>query len=286
MLQEIRELGFGHAELSHGIRISLLPGILEAVDAGEIRISSLHNFCPLPLGVSRPAPNLYRFSSTDDRERENAYRHSVRTIETAVRVKAPLVVLHLGSVEMRDYTEKLLELLGKDQRGSARYENLCAELLEKRERRKGQHLKHVTEMLHRLTEQAARYGIQLGVENREALEELPFETDCALLLRDFPEQTVWYWHDTGHAQIKENLGFIRHAMHVESLAGRLRGFHLHDVRFPGMDHMPPGAGMVDFAALKPFAKKDHIKVFEVHPAVPVEELKKGVAYLQALWGKE
>ncbi len=35
MLREIRELGFDYAELSHGIRISLLPGILDAVDAGE-----------------------------------------------------------------------------------------------------------------------------------------------------------------------------------------------------------------------------------------------------------
>ncbi len=54
MLREIRDLGFQYAELSHGTRISLLPGILEAVDAGEIRISSLHNFCPLPMGVTYP----------------------------------------------------------------------------------------------------------------------------------------------------------------------------------------------------------------------------------------
>ena len=37
MLREIRDLGFEYAELSHGIRISLLPGILQAVDAGENR---------------------------------------------------------------------------------------------------------------------------------------------------------------------------------------------------------------------------------------------------------
>ena len=35
MLREIRELGFEHAELSHGIRISLVPGILEAVEGGR-----------------------------------------------------------------------------------------------------------------------------------------------------------------------------------------------------------------------------------------------------------
>jgi hypothetical protein len=71
MLQEIRDMGFEYAELSHGIRISLLPGILEAVDAGEIKISTLHNFCPLPMGVNQAAPNLFLFSSPDEREREN-----------------------------------------------------------------------------------------------------------------------------------------------------------------------------------------------------------------------
>ena len=35
MLREIRELGFTHAELSHGIRLGLLPGIVEAVDGGR-----------------------------------------------------------------------------------------------------------------------------------------------------------------------------------------------------------------------------------------------------------
>ena len=55
---------FEYAELSHGTRISLLPGILDAVDAGEIKISSLHNFCPLPMGVNYAAPNLYQFSAS------------------------------------------------------------------------------------------------------------------------------------------------------------------------------------------------------------------------------
>ncbi len=85
MLREIRSLGFDTAELSHGIRISLLPGIIESVEAGEMKISSLHNFCPLPMGVNHAAPNLFVFSSTDPRERESAFKHSVRTIETAAR---------------------------------------------------------------------------------------------------------------------------------------------------------------------------------------------------------
>src|ERR1043165_5859346 len=102
MLREIRELGFEYAELSHGIRISLLPGILDAVDAGEIKISSLHNFCPLPMGVNHAAPNLYQYSDDRPREQELAIRYTLKTLEFAVRVKAPLVVLHVGSIEMKD----------------------------------------------------------------------------------------------------------------------------------------------------------------------------------------
>ena len=62
MLREIRDLGFEYAELSHGVRISLLPGVFEAVDAREIKISTLHNFCPLPIGLNHAAPNIFKFT--------------------------------------------------------------------------------------------------------------------------------------------------------------------------------------------------------------------------------
>src|SRR5512139_2224335 len=81
MLREIRDLGFEYAELSHGIRLSLVPGILQAVDEGLIQITTLHNFCPLPLGLNRAAPNVFQFTSLDRKERENARRHSLKTLE-------------------------------------------------------------------------------------------------------------------------------------------------------------------------------------------------------------
>src|ERR1044071_8619384 len=281
MLREIRELGFEHAELSHGIRISLLPGILEAVDAGEIKISTLHNFCPLPIGVSHAAPNLFKFTSLDARERENAYRHSVKTIETAARLKAQLVVLHMGAIDMKDYTDRLLDLLGNGEKESRKFQKLCLEAEEKREQKKEKHVQFAGEMLRRLLEHAERYGIKLGIENREAIEEIPLESDFGFFFREFDHPLVCYWHDTGHAQIKENLGFIQHAMHLESMANRLAGFHIHDVQFPGRDHCPPGSGMIDYAALKPFVRPDHIKVFELSPGVALEELEAGVAHLKS-----
>jgi sugar phosphate isomerase/epimerase len=286
MLREIRELGFEYAELSHGTRISLLPGILEAVEAGEIKISSLHNFCPLPMGVIHSAPNLYQFSAERDREREMALKYTLKTLEFATRVSAPLVVLHMGSIEMKDYTDKLKDMLGRGEKESAKYQKLCTEVDEKREAKKVKFVERAYETLRKFLPEAESRGLKLGIENREALEEIPMESDFSFLFREFTSPAVNYWHDTGHAQIKENLGFIHHAMHLESLADRLAGFHIHDVQFPARDHCMPGSGTVDFAALKPFVKPEHIKVFEFSPMLTVDEVKSGVAHVKGIWGED
>ena len=115
---------------------------------------------------------------------------------------------------------------------------------------------------------------------------LSLPNDFPTFFREFNSPTVRYWHDTGHAQIKENLGFISHVMHLESMSEQLAGFHIHDVAFPGKDHRPPGKGNVDFAALRPFVKPEHIKVFELSPSVTVEELQTGIAHLKSIWGEE
>src|SRR5262249_32302297 len=105
------------------------------------------------------------------------------------------------------------------------------------------------------------------------------------LFKEFPSPTIGYWHDTGHAQIKENLGFIHHSMHLENMADRLLGLHIHDVQYPARDHCPPGTGMIDFVALKPFVKPEHIKVFELNPAVPAEQVQQGAEHLKQIWGE-
>ena len=286
MLREIRQLGFEYAELSHGIRLSLVEGILQAVDSGEIRISSLHNFCPLPMGVSHASPNLFQFSAESARERELAIKCTLKTFDFAVRVGAPLVVLHMGSVEMKDYTRRLKDLLADGHRGTDRYESLLAEAIERRESKKEPFVERAYETLRRLIPEAEARGLRLGIENREAVEEIPFETDLLFFFREFPQPTVTYWHDTGHAQIKEELGLIQHMLHLESFADRLAGFHIHDVRPPCRDHCPPGSGQVDFAALRPWVRPEHVKVFELSPALTVEEVRAGVEHIQRLWGSE
>lgn len=286
MLREIRDLGFTHAELSHGIRLALVPGILEAVKAGEIKISTLHNFCPLPLGVEKASPNLYEFTAEKDRDRELAVKYTLRTFDFATQVQASLVVLHLGSMELKDYGGKLEDLLEDGRQDSPKFQKLRDEAMARREAKKGPAVARLYDTLGKILPDANKRGLRLGCENREAIQEIPLEADFEKFFCDLNNPALYYWHDCGHAQIKENLGFIQHRQHLASLANRLAGFHIHDVRFPGTDHCPPGSGMIDFAGLKPFVKPEHIKVFELSPKLPVEAVKAGVAHLKSIWGPE
>jgi sugar phosphate isomerase/epimerase len=142
------------------------------------------------------------------------------------------------------------------------------------------------EVLRHLLPELKSRNLKFGIEIREGVEELPVESDFASLLEEFPAPDVFYWHDTGHAQIKQDLGFINHTQFLADRASRLAGFHIHDVKSPARDHFPPGEGDIDFAALKPFVKPEHIKVFELSPRVPVEAVQQGITHLKNIWGAE
>ncbi len=286
MLREIRDLGFAYAELSHGIRLSLVPGILDAVKAGEMKISTLHNFCPLPIGINSPAPNLYEFSSASERDRQLAVKHTINTLDFAQRVGAALVVLHFGSMELKDYTGKLKELLERGQKDTPKFKKVVAEAAAAREAKKKKAYDHARATLKLLLPEAQKRSLTFGIEIREAVEELPLESDFASLLDEFPAPDVYYWHDVGHAQIKQDLGFINHAQHLASLAPRLAGFHVHDVKFPARDHFQPGGGDIDYVSLKPYVKPDHIKVFEISPRISDEYVRHGITHLKKIWGND
>ena len=55
-------------------------------DAGEVRFSSLHNFCPLPVEVMGASPDCYNFPAAIRAERERAVKQTLQTIDFAERL--------------------------------------------------------------------------------------------------------------------------------------------------------------------------------------------------------
>lgn len=289
MLAEIAALGFTHAELSHGIRVTLVPGILRAVEEGLIRISSTHNFCPLPAGITQAAPNLYQPSSRDAGEQAQWVRHTKRSIEFAARVQARALVCHLGSVGffwfhpargIRRY------LRTKPEAGraldDAAYRAMLEKAVTKLRRRMPPYVAQMQASLAEVSELAQTKGVILGLENREKFDELPLDAEFAALLAGFPaDAPVGYWHDTGHADLKESMGLLRHREHLASLAPRLVGWHLHDV-VAGKDHQAVGAGQIDFKMVSAFWQPGHLLTLELSPRVTEEEVRASKARIEAL----
>src|SRR6478609_756404 len=174
MLQEMAGLGFEYVELSHGTRITLVPGILKAVEEGIVKVATTHNFCPLPPGVNHAAPNLYMPSSSDPRERDQWLRQSKRTLDFAAQVGAKKVVLHLGAVQFfwlspaRALDGYIEDHVGEDLANDAKYQRLLAKSMAKLRKRMPPYWENTKAGLQQLVPYAEEKGVQLGFENREA----------------------------------------------------------------------------------------------------------------------
>lgn len=266
MLREIKgELGFKLVELGHGIRISLMPGIQKMFDAGEIKFSSLHNFCPLPVEVMGASPDCYRFSAVHEKERERAVKQTFQTIDFAERLGAQFVVMHLGEVAMPPITDPLIALAKKGELLSRKYVRRKIKAVERREAVAAPYLERVKDCLGRIIDYAAVKNIQLGVEGRRGYEEIPTEHELAVLLDEMNSPQLGYWHDFGHIQIKENLAFLDHAEWLRAIAPRTIGCHVQDCIWPAQDHQPPFAGNIDLTKLVPLLPPDCVFVWEMSP---------------------
>ena len=184
MLHEIKtELGFDLIELGHGIRLSLMPGIQKVFDAGEVRFSSLHNFCPLPVEVMMASPDCYQFSAVSSEERERAVKQTLQTIDFAVRLNAPFVVLHLGQVNMPPITDRLINMAKTGAYSSRKYVGFKIEAVQKREKIAPAYLQRVKDCLRRIIEHAASKNVRLALEGRRGYEEIPTERELPAFLR-------------------------------------------------------------------------------------------------------
>jgi sugar phosphate isomerase/epimerase len=274
MLQEILDLGFDRIELGHGTRLSLMEGIQRYFEAGKVKFSSLHNFCPLPVEITRPAPDCYQFSSHRDAERERAVKLSMQTVDFAKRLGAPVVVMHLGRVPIDTYTDKLVELAEAGEHLSRKYVKLKLEAVKQREKKAPLYLQRAKDCLMRVIEHAAKAGIKLGVEGRQCYEEIPTEIELSALLDEInAPEVVGYWHDFGHIQIKENVGFVDHAEWLAHISPRMLGGHLHDTKWPGKDHRAPFTGDIDYPKLVPLLPNPCLLVWEMGPRRTAEEIK-------------
>jgi sugar phosphate isomerase/epimerase len=186
---------------------------------------------------------------------------------------------------MNPITDELIALAKKGEIFSREYVRLKVKAVQTREAAAPPYLERVKDSLKVIAEYAGKKNIRLGVEGRRGYEEIPTERELPLLLDEINSPHVGYWHDMGHIQIKENLGFLNHAEWLRAIGRRAFGCHMQDCIWPAQDHQPPFAGMVDLDTLVPLLPAHCLFVWEMSPRKTPEDIRKSVALWKERFGE-
>jgi sugar phosphate isomerase/epimerase len=263
-------MGFEQFELGHVVR----PDMLRGVQPGQQTISSIHAPCPV-----NPGPWDY-LASVDEEKRKRAVAQAKDSIALAQKFKAPVVVLHMGKAAVDPSLERRLrELYNAGKKDTQEYEDTKRRLVEARARVQAQNLAVAARSLDELGQHAQSAGIKLGLENRYHYYEVPSIEEMRALLTSSDPTTVFYWHDTGHAQNLENLGFTCHEEWLRTFGSRMVGVHLHDI--VGLkDHRVAGTGEMNWPMIASYLPAQAIRTCEFDWLYSEEEIVAGVETLR------
>lgn len=292
LVDEIVSIGFDALELGYHTRDTLVAGILKRVNAGAISVESIHAYCPVPLAAPHGYPELYLLASLDEDERVMASILIGKTLTFAESMGAKAVVLHAGRVFLKsffsDVNTAILIDAAMDDGGveGARYQNLLAKALRRRAHRVRKYYDGFSLSLEALLPRFEKAGIALCLENLPSIEAFPNEREMVMLKQRFNTPALAYWHDLGHGQVRENLGWISHLESARALLPFTRGVHIHDAVPLDTDHLPPGEGAIDFGDFSFYVADNIIKVFEPSSQVSREALEVSVRYIRQRWASK
>jgi len=284
LVDEIAALGFQEIELSFNLTEKIVGNIARQVQQHKIEIVSLHNYCPIPEGLSlkEALPDCYSLASINEEERRKAVRFTKRTIDTAKALGARAVVLHAGRVEMPDATRDLIALYLKVGKDALEFQKTKAAFFAEREKRAASFFENTLRSLEELNSHAQERGINLGIENRFYCREIPSFEEMGIILNKFSGSSIKYWHDTGHARIMENLGIVRQNGYLDAYGQDICGIHIHNM-VSCRDHQAPRSGEIDFSDLPEYLNKDTLKIIEAHYPASADELREGKKFLETLF---
>ncbi len=270
-----KELGFSHIEANASISPRMLSELLETT----IPISSIHSPCPAVLS-SRGIPiSSLSLSSLDERDRMEAVSFTKKTINLSASFRAKAIVLHMGEVPIDlSLQDRLYQLCDKNHTQTKEYSQAKEELVYQRISQALPYLDAARISLQELSEYSRQKGIMLGLETRFHPNEIPNMEEMAQLLNEVSESSVGYWHDVGHAEVQQQLGFSLHEEWLSRFRDRMVGIHLHDV-LGISDHQAPGKGDINWEMVAKYLPPGIIKVCEIGEWNDEEQMQGVVKFL-------
>jgi len=280
ILLQILDMGFEAVELDNHLTGSTLNEMMPLLGK-DVQVVSIHNFCPIPdiLPKEMAGSDAFLLSSPDREERERAIEYTIKTIELADTIDARTVICHFGHVDIDDPTEDLIELYNKGEKESSDFEALLQRAKDKREANQHRNFDAALFSLDKLNQRAEKLDVFIGIENRRKFRQIPNFDEIGIILSEFDGANVAYWHNTGYAQIQDNLGIVSHEDFLKQYSDRMIGVHLHDVKST-KDRMTPGAGDIDFKMVSKYLSQNVVKVMQLAPGAAREEIMEGLSHLE------
>ncbi len=274
LFDELKNLGFETLELSR----HLTPDQIEQLKPSlrENPSCSIHNFCPILPGTSQAdaGKDILHLSSLNTDERKEAIRRTVQTMELALDLEIPIVVLHLGEVDTYDRSYLMTDLYTYGEREFEAFSQKVTEATEWRKRKEAKHHDAVLRSLDELNEHALQMDLCIAIENRPHYYQIPNFDEVGLFFAEFYGSPMRYWHDVAHAARQESLGLCWADRWLTDYAEHLVGVNLHDLQ--GLEaYHPPGTGDLAWDEIFKQLPSDVLKVLEIRPceAEPIIEAR-------------
>ncbi|MEW6743437.1 MAG: hypothetical protein AB1486_11825 [Planctomycetota bacterium] len=216
--------------------------------------------------ISRSGPERHlqgeALSSADEADRSDAVQLTIESARHLARVGGEVLVVRLGRVsvpdgEHRSETLRAAYFAGKPPDELAAERSALGTAVEKAT---VQTLDRVCRALYSVLQETE--GVRLGIVTGEPFIGIPTLSMLECILDDLHHPRLGYWHDPVVAREHELFGLGPEGAWLGAHASRLVGAFLHDAQGPAKG-LPPGAGEVDWGALRESLPREASRVVRV-----------------------
>lgn len=265
MFDALKDLGFENIALSRHLTLEQVEQLKPMFrKIGQAHPPVIQNYCPILSGTvqSDVDKDKVQLASLDSDERKEAIRRTIQTMQLAIDMEIPTVILRLGEVDTYNRSYLMTDLYNYGEREFEAFNKKVTEATEWRKRKEAKHHDAALRSLDELNEAALRLELNIAIENRPQYFQIPNFDEVGLFFDEFYGSPMRYWHDVGHAALQEKLGLCWAQEWIKTYAEHLIGVTLHDLQELDPYH-PPGTGDLDWDETLAQIPNEAVKVLEI-----------------------
>ena len=287
LYDELKDLGFEVIALSRHLTLEQIQQLKPLFrDIGQVPPCVIQNYCPVLPGIlqAEAKNDIILLSSLDNDERKEAIRRTVQTMELAVEMEVPTVMLRLGKVDTYDRSSLMTDLYDYGEREFEAFSKKVTEATEWRKRKESKHRDAVLRSLDELNEHALRMELCIAIENQPHYYQIPNFDEVELFFNEFYGSPMHYWHNVGHAVLQEKLGLCWSHEWIDAYSEHIIGTTLYDLQELDPYH-PPGTGDITWNTLSAQLPSDAVTVIEIRHG-DAEEVREAREFCESLTNRK